>query len=210
MITKFNQEKVWKKCILSFILFTIGYLFSYFKVGNLPWALDVWFMASFFALIGMYMSDKIKNIPLKTKGYIGLTIILLVFLSIVAIYCHKYNKTLIDMYSKAYGNPILFLIQTFFGISGIIFLSRMFDKKNIISIIGKDSMYYYGLHNIIISTINKNCYQYKFNWLVNIFLCFISLIFCIFILKKIKICYDKIYEKILCIGRKQIITKNEQ
>ena len=209
-IAKNKQEKAWKKCILAFILFVIGYLCSFFKVRNLPWALDVWFMASFFAVIGMYMADKIKNTPQKTKGYISLTIVLLIFMSIVSIYCYKYNKTLIDMYSKSYENPILFLIQTFLGIAAIIFLSRIFDKKNIISIIGKDSMYYYGLHNIIISTINKNCYQYKFNWIVNILLCFISLIFCIFILKKIKIYYDKIYEKILFIGGKQVITKNEQ
>ena len=176
-INKVNQEKFWQKYIFAFMLFVIGYLFSFFKVHNLPWAIDVWFMASFFALMGVYMSDKVKKIPTKNKSYIFFTIILLIFMSIVSIFSYNYNKILIDMYSKAYGNPILFLIQTFLGIVGIIFLSKIFDKKNIISTIGKDSMYYYGMHNIIISTINKNCYQYKFNWIVNILLCFISLIF---------------------------------
>lgn len=55
----------------------------------------------------------------------------------------------VDLYSDAFGNPILFMTAALTGTLAVVLISMMTDNRILIEL-GKNSLIYYGLHRIII------------------------------------------------------------
>lgn len=58
----------------------------------------------------------------------------------------------IDMWANHYGNVLLFLVASVLGIIATVCFSIVFNQ-NQIEAIGKDSLYYYGIHVIFVDII---------------------------------------------------------
>ena len=74
------------------------------------------------------------------------------FTSIVNVYLAQEQ---VDMYSNQYGSFLLFLLSSLLGIFFIIGMSQQLcDKHGIISHIGKNSLYYYGVNVLALKIVD--------------------------------------------------------
>lgn len=112
----------------------------------LPWGLDAAFVAIIFMGLA-YVNQEFWK--LRVVGKKALLVGLLV--NIIFTY---FNKPIIDMWGGTYGNFLYFLLQSGGGIIFAVAFSKMFSNK-IIQNIGRNSIYYYGIHVVVINILNK-------------------------------------------------------
>lgn len=72
----------------------------------------------------------------------------------VALLNYRISGAAVDMYSNRYGNPILFLLASAAGIILIVGISKRLGKNaGIISHVGRNSLFYYGMNVLVINLI---------------------------------------------------------
>lgn len=141
-----------KKSILGFsiLLLTFGIFYEKSAFPYLPWGIDVAFIATFFSILGW-----ITRVRFKKKMSKVLVLKLAtgsLFTSIVNVYLAQEQ---VDMYSNQYGSFLLFLLSSLLGIFFIIGMSQQLcDKHGIISHIGKNSLYYYGVNVLALKIVD--------------------------------------------------------
>lgn len=135
----------------------------YYKIGgiNLPWNIDICFVAILFFYVG-YLFKNIKQFQdiIFNKKYIIFNLIVFVVLNIICGYIAlKLSKTKVDMFYNHYGFPPLSCISAFAGIFAMIIICKLIGQIKVfkcIEYIGANSLIYFAWHNdIMISLINK-------------------------------------------------------
>ena len=66
----------------------------------------------------------------------------------------KVSGKQVDMYSNEYGNLLLFLLASFSGIAFTVVMSNFVSLRSI-KFVGKNSLYFYGIHRIAITILSK-------------------------------------------------------
>lgn len=107
---------------------------------------------------------------------------------------YKVLHRAVGMWSNNYGNCILFVLASVSGIGFIILLSNCFNIK-ILEKIGSKSIYYYGLHLLIL---NRLCgYMLRLphmdNWGGALMVSILSVYITLFILDCLYIIYERLY-----------------
>lgn len=123
-----------------------GYLYiSYIGVLT-PWAIETALIAIMFFEIGYCYGRYIEKIKNFYIGIIAINII-------IGASNYILSSEQVDMYSNSYGNIVLFIIA---ALSGIVFMCAISKKIKIkiISIIGKNSLYFFAMHFYVIDIIN--------------------------------------------------------
>lgn len=181
--------------LISAISLVAGYLYATFVDIKLPWGLDASFVAVFFMTLGMIVKKQNIIEKLKSNIYIAISLVL----SILFAYLNYtvLGRT-VGMWSNNYGNLIYFILG---ALSGIIFIVCLTQKKSneYLQDIGRNSIFYYGIHIIILEATG---YFTKFIPLLwNDIVAFVAsvclLVFTVFVLKRLYPLYKGIYDKIL-------------
>ncbi len=117
-------------------------------------------LACFFILFGKKAKQYIYLVQEK-KGLVAL-ISLLLFAACVATNAFLSNHTGFDFSSLNTGILPLYILSGICGSAFIICVSMVIEKVKILQLIGKNSLYYYGFHYIILSVAEK---LIPFGWL---------------------------------------------
>ena len=107
-----------------------------------------------FILIGYYIKDKVSS-WISSLKYNSLFILLF----ILCLWLNYYlSNSIFDYSSMNYGSLPLYIVCSLTGSMMIFSLSNTlvsFAKSNYILVLGRDSMYYYGLHYMILGVVSK-------------------------------------------------------
>lgn len=165
MLLFFTIVKISKKndiflIAFSSILFFIGIILAVLTI-KLPWGVDVACIAIVFVLVG-YLLKKHSLIDVINKQKFSIWIVML--LSTFAIHTaftymnYRFIKTNVDMYTSTYGHFLYYLLASTGGAILVILLCIKLHVK-IIAQIGKNSLYFYGVHGIFIEVIGIIAYH---------------------------------------------------
>lgn len=147
-ILRLGNERKKRVVTIALVMLVIGYLYCRFVDVKLPWAVDSALVSTFFMTIGFYS----KSILNHKIGKLGL---LFVIPNITVGFLNSYMfDTRVDMWSNDYGSLVLYLISAFSGIYFCITLSTIV-KPNWLNYIGRYSLYFYGLHLMIVEVMTK-------------------------------------------------------
>ncbi len=207
IIAKFsNNNKIFIATAGIFCLI-LGYIYALYIDIKLPWAVDAAFVAVFFMITGWLVSPFIHKfienyVKIKNKKHsISILCISILFLSVNLLFSYLnyciLNRT-VGMWSNAYGNILYFVIASLTGILFIVTISN-FIKIRCLAYIGKNSIFYYGIHIIFVEIIE--IFAKKFPGLENTPIAFAVttaiMIFVLIILRILCPVYIKLYEKII-------------
>jgi hypothetical protein len=147
------------KAICSIGAFVIGFLLPKIFFGY-PWSINVSFIALGFVLLGsalrfvvFWFHDYCEK---KRFGWIICSV--LVFVFFVATMIYRYNipeKGFVLMGNARYGNPLLFVLSSLFGISAVLVLSVLLElffkgKDKVFSFIGQNTLCFFAVQKPII------------------------------------------------------------
>lgn len=135
--------------LVSLISFLIGSLYYKHLNASLYWNLDICLMALPYFLIG-YVT-RIRNIVDKyiSNNKSNLIFIFLLLIQTITWYINYIYGYDFNMFTGEYGITTVTFIQCLAGISWIILLSTK-CKSEFIKYIGKNSVFYYMLHQFVI------------------------------------------------------------
>ena len=207
-IKKFTLNKT--KCYIVIIVLTvISLMCGFINIIGYEFSLSRIIIFFPFFLLGFFTKN--YKIRILEKENIKKTILFL----LIGILCVIYfiinenidRKWFYGSYSYIAGNYTIFFRAVFLTFSFIMIyflVNYMTNKKSIISIIGRDTLYIYLIHGLVIKYLNKYVYKYFFknnmtiDFLISLLLC-ILIITVIEVLYRciIKIIYDNIKNKIM-------------
>lgn len=146
IILKISGKSKLKAFLISVVFMVLAYFYCRFIDVKLPWAMDAAPIAAFFMILGQLFRDTIAE--LRKWGLLFIVPnILLGFVNE-----HLFHIR-VDMWANDYGDLVLFILS---AVSGIIFsvsLMQMIHSR-LLTYIGRYSLYYYGLHFIVIELVN--------------------------------------------------------
>lgn len=138
-----SKIKLFIEILISFV---IGYIYCRYVDVKLPWAVDASFIAVFFMGLGYIMKDMLNKIDYRYMAFIIINVL----------FGNLNYKTMwyrCDMYYNWYGNGLFYILSAVSGIIFIISVSKLINKAAVLQAIGKNSLYYYGVHKIILDII---------------------------------------------------------
>ena len=135
--------------IYSSICLICGYLYCTYIDIKLPWGIDAAFIAVFFMAMGTILRQKLLCNFKNYKMMVGIGIVSFFINIIFALLNYKVLNRTVGMWSNNYGNLVYFILGAVSGIIVTIVISQ-FLKLKFIQNIGKHSIFYYGLHIIIL------------------------------------------------------------
>lgn len=144
-------------------------------------------MALLFYLIGYFFKNKINDEKIKEREK-GIWIISMPIIAIAS-----YYNIPVEMHKSQYGNPILFVITSIFGIWCICRISQDLDNNSLLCWFGRNSIIVYTLHWVMVSAfggiLNRLPYIKDFDkpyplCLYNFMLCLILLIPAVYICRR--------------------------
>ena len=153
-IQKLSKISKWGGIILTIVFLIFGYLYCTYINLKLPWGVDAAFIAVFFMEIGVIGQ---KYLCKKFGSYKKLIIIGICAFIVNLTFCianYKIMDHTVGMWSNNYGNLLYFLAESFAGIVFIISLSNIVQIK-LVSELGRNSIYYYGFHILILNVLSK-------------------------------------------------------
>lgn len=166
LILKVSNKKI-ITLIISIMCFTVGYFYSKFLHDYpLPWGLDAAFCSILFMTLGTLIENNLEKILRDFSKFI--LPISFMLLTLFAWLNYKYTGSGCGMWSSIYGNYLFYLIGALSGIAFTLSFSFML-KHGLLSEIGRRSIYYYGLHVILIQIFSAIVSKVFVNYLQNIY-----------------------------------------
>lgn len=166
LILRVSSKKI-IALIISLMCFTVGYLYSKFlHAYPLSWGLDAAFCSILFMTLGFLLKENLVKM-LETFGKFILPISF-ILLCLFAWLNYKCTGSGCGMWSSMYGNYFFYIFGALFGIAFILSLSFI-KKSGWLSVIGRRSIYYYGLHVILIQILSAVIGKFFGNYLQNIY-----------------------------------------
>lgn len=139
-ITKNNAAMI---CLLSFIMFIVGYCYIIFVNFNLPWNLDTTFTIMPFIGVGYCSKKNVEKIhPLFLIGIIP-------YIAFAQYNLKNVYGFRVDMFYNLYGQPVIFLINAFIGIVTLIAFSKLLNIR-IFNYIGRRTLLLYGGQTLLL------------------------------------------------------------
>ena len=129
-----------------------GYLYCTYVNIKLPWSIDAAFVAVFFMTAGNVLREHLLK-KASVRIYIAGGVCLVV--NIVFAYLnYRVLGRSVGMWSNNYGNFVFFICG---AASGIVFVRAVTDAVRLRPLIflGKNSIYYYGLHIMLVELFTK-------------------------------------------------------
>lgn len=153
VISKVLKRKLFL-VVFTILFLLLGVIYRERINANLVWNIDIIPMAMPFFTLGFLLKPYI----LKIKGnnlrlFLAFIICMIMNQITNAVNCKFFGKHYIGMYENSYCNYILFYLSAFLGIMAIVELSKVFEKsiiKKPLIYIGKNSLLYFGLHQILL------------------------------------------------------------
>ncbi len=175
----------------------------YAKLVNikLPWGIDAALIAVFFMALGVVFKN-IKAAELLvnlTKKSALLILAASLVLNVLFTYLNwRILKRTVGMWSNNYGNLAYFILAALFGIVIILCLSKIICIESICQI-GNKSLFYYGVHTIILEAFSYGMrYVPRIDNFFIAFVCSILLIvLTTLILKAMYPYYNRLYNGVL-------------
>lgn len=147
LILKISKDKTKVYLPLALLTLVSGYLYCTIIDVKLPWGIDAALIAVSFMVLGYALKDKTR--------YMNKLYILFLIPNIIIGYLNvRRCGVIIDMWSNKYGSLLLFATSALCGIIFTVVISQMINIK-LLGFIGRNSLYYYGLHLIVIDVISK-------------------------------------------------------
>ena len=143
-----SKKEYW--VITGCIIFILFYLYR-IRIGiDLPWNADLVLIGVAFMNFGKYICETkmLEKVQIKAS-LLGSSLLILCICFSRYNYYH-YGK--VDWYSNQFGNIWLYLVSAFSGVFATIFLASRV-KCRILSVIGRNSLIFYGLHRLIIDNL---------------------------------------------------------
>lgn len=132
----------------AIVFLVVGLLYAKNGLPYMPWSIDAAFVAFFFTALGWLCKHAVAQSE-KAIYYVAALIV-----GGVALLNYRISGAAVDMYSNRYGNPILFLLASAAGIILIVGISKRLGKNaGIISHVGRNSLFYYGMNVLVINLI---------------------------------------------------------
>lgn len=125
---------------INFVLFVImilGYICHKMNVPKLPWNIDIVFTTTVFYGVGYLIKGLLSNLK---------NTLLIIIVSLTYVIAFSKLNSFVDLSSGTYGNMIYFYLGAISGIALIIALSQALSKLEILKVIGRNSVYIFGLH----------------------------------------------------------------
>lgn len=156
-------DEKWFLIFPTILLLLLGIMYRKYIDKNLPWNIDIIPMALPFFLVGYLLKDKLLKVKIKAWTSIALFMVFALLNQVTNYYnCKCFGEHFVDMYANSYCNYILFYISAFFGIASICALSCSIEntRHNSLSYIGKNTLVYFGIHQIIFVVTTKIIYHF--------------------------------------------------
>lgn len=133
-------------CIV--IAYTLGTLCIKFIGIMLPWCIETSFVSLLFIGIGYLYKNHEKSYNIEKSKW--LYVIIFFAINMIASYFnYKIANHRIEMVYNIIGNPLLFIIETIFGIWGFVLLFKNIKGIKFIRYIGENSLLYYLLSGLM-------------------------------------------------------------
>lgn len=133
----------------AIVFLAVGLLYAKSGLPYMPWSIDVALVAFFFTALGWLCKHAVAQ-SRRAIYYVAAMIVG----GGVALINYRISGAAVDMYSNQYGNPVLFLLAAGAGIILIVGISKRLGKKaSIISHMGRNSLFYYGMNVLVINLI---------------------------------------------------------
>ncbi len=144
LIVKISERRLVRVAGLLLLFFAIGCQYMKAIGKPLPWHIDASWIAVIF--VGAGYLARMKNIDLaeKAKWYAILAFGIISVLSTA--WNYKIAGVRSDLYSSQIGNPVLYFIAAFSGMTFSLLLIRIMPNFRAITYIGLNSLIYYTLH----------------------------------------------------------------
>lgn len=141
------SKNLWNILGIIFVCFVIGVI--YVEVGGelLPWEIDTAFISIVFVGLG-YILKKQVHVLDRIPIYVGIIFLLINF--VLTYINFKMAHEQVDLAINILGNPILFLISALSAIMGFVVLFSKLKRINFLSYIGRNSLIYYGLSDMML------------------------------------------------------------
>ncbi len=137
------------KIIAALIIISFCLGITWIKITHilLPWDIEIAFIAVLFLGLGCLAKQWWRKLSLN-RWLCLIFFAINIFIALVNYYIS--NKTAVDMANDIFGNPVLFVISATAAITGFVVLFK--DKKGCrwINYIGKNSLVYYGLCDLML------------------------------------------------------------
>lgn len=131
----------------AIVFLAVGLLYAKSGLPYMSWSIDAAFVAFFFTALG-WLCKHAATQSRKAIYYVAAMVVG------AAILNYRISGAAVDMYSNRYGNPVLFLLAAAAEIILIVGISKRLGKKaGIISHIGRNSLFYYGMNVLVINLI---------------------------------------------------------
>lgn len=148
-IVKLSKDNTKIILLVTSLSFVVGAIYMFFKLPLLPWEIDCALIGVFFVGLG-YLFRK-EQIIEKIKGKIWLAIILIAInVSTMYINYLYMGKRNIDLVGNQLGIPILYLLETVSSVIALVIIFAELKRIRPLLYIGKNSLVYYGLLDIMV------------------------------------------------------------
>lgn len=136
------------------VLFIVGGCVCIYFPINLPFNADSACVALIFFLIGsVFREDFVCK--RRMSYFFGALLCMTVNIFISACYTNFYSVA-IGMWEDSYQNLMMFFISGCFGSLGIIYMGKIFSG-NFIKVLGKNSLYFYCMHGLVVGEVSTVC-----------------------------------------------------
>ena len=166
LMLKFANRREKKNMWLTTVVLICAVAASvYYRLGgkSLPWNLDICPMAILFMHIGYLLRDcsafqRIVSSDVKHK-LLAAVVFLMLNLTLSRLNCMISGSGEIDMFYNIYGFELVSLPCAVCGALFVIMLSDIINSK-VITYIGKHSLVYFSLHQMIAIPVSRACIMY--------------------------------------------------
>jgi fucose 4-O-acetylase-like acetyltransferase len=148
-IVQASNSNIFAIVIIVLAILTLGFINIYTINKSLVLNIHIALISQSFFLTGwLFKKYNLPKIPSNSIYLLMISILSFSFLLITSL-----NNSRMDMIENKYGNILLVILSTFFGISFIIFMSKILLRLNYIKVVfdymGKNSLPILGVHSII-------------------------------------------------------------
>ncbi len=152
-IMRFANGSRIKAIITASVFLVLGYLYCTYIDIKLPWSIDAAFVAVFFMTIGCVFRPELLTMTAAGKKSLCLGGGMLLLNIVFTVLNYRILGRSTGMWSNNYGSLVYFVLAAASGIALIIIISG-YIKLSPIKAIGSHSIYYYGLHILIVELFN--------------------------------------------------------
>ena len=144
-IIRFSKS-VWHILGMILLCFTIGVIYVELGGKLLPWEIDTALISIVFVGLGYILKRQIHILD-RVPTYAGIIFFAINF--VLTYINYQITHEQVDLAINILGNPILFLVSALSAISGFVILFKNIKSNKILEYIGKNSLIYYGLSDMM-------------------------------------------------------------